>query len=297
MAFTVRVPGSLSNLGPGFDLLGLAVGLHNRFTVTPGGPPDRVTTDRGPAEDHLLVRTLRAAERHFGRAVEVGFHVEGRDGVPWSRGLGSSATARVAGLRAWEALTGASLDVGDALAFLTAEEGHPDNVVAAWTGGCTLAVQVEEGVVVRRVPLPSGLRIALAVPAVEVSTEAARAVLPASVPLADAVFTAGRLALLLEGLRSGDADLLGLGQRDRLHQDRRATLIGPVDVALEAAREAGAAAAFISGSGSTLAALVLGETDAEAVAEALARPFAPQGVRCEVRVVSPDQDGAVVEPA
>lgn len=297
MAFTVRVPGSLSNLGPGFDLLGLAVGVHNRFVVTPLGAGEAVRTDRGPAEDHLLVRTLRAAEARFGRRVGVGFHVEGRDGVPWSRGLGSSATARVAGLRAWQALSGADLDDADAVAFLTAEEGHPDNVVAAWTGGCTLAVEAGGGVVVRRIPLPADLRVALAIPEVEVSTEAARAVLPDTVPLSDAVFTAGRLALLLEGLRTGDRDLLALGQRDRLHQDRRAALIGPVDPALEGARAAGAAAAFVSGSGSTLAALVVGDVDADRVAAALAAPFAAAGVACAPRVVAPDRDGVVVEGA
>ncbi|MCB9680165.1 MAG: homoserine kinase [Alphaproteobacteria bacterium] len=295
MSIPIVVPASLSNLGPGFDVLGMAVSLFNQFDVAPHGAPGEHLADGAPvrAEDHLLLRTVRAAEAAFGGALTHGLAIQQTDRVPWSRGLGSSATARVAGYLAWRHYTGADHPLEAGLAFLAAQEGHPDNVVAAMLGGVTAGTATADGFRALRLDPPGGLRVALCVPAVEVSTEAARAVLPATYSRADAVFNGNRLAFLVHGLVTGDPTSLFVGQEDRLHHPYRKDLIGPVDAAIASARAAGAASAFISGSGSTMAAFVLDpDVDAEAVAQALAGPFRDAGTPAEARVVAPSTVGA-----
>ncbi len=296
MSIPIVVPASLSNLGPGFDVLGMAVALFNQFDVAAAGPHGHAEVEGAagvePA-DHLLVRTVRAAEEAFGVRLTHGLRIQQQDRVPWSRGLGSSATARVAGYVAWAHFTRQRPPIETALAFLAAEEGHPDNVAAAMLGGITAGTSTPSGFRSLRIEAPARLRVALCIPATEVATAEARKVLPATYSRADAVFTTNRLAFLMHGLLTGDPSSLRVGQEDRLHQPYRKGLIGPVDEAIAAACEAGAASAFISGSGSTLAAFVLDAScDAKAVAAALAGPFRAAGTPAETVVVAPSSVGA-----
>lgn len=289
------VPASLSNLGPGFDVLGLAVSLYNRFEIEGTSSPGTYRFEGRPIdpEEHLLLRTLRNAERAFGCELAVGVNLEQLDRVPRSRGLGSSATARVAGALAWVHLSRVRPPMDELLDFLAQEEGHPDNVVAAMLGGVTAGTRTSDRFETLRFEAPAALRIALAIPSIEVSTDEARRALPDAYGRGDAVFNGNRLAFLMFGLTQGDARSLRIGQEDRLHHPYRAPLIGPVDDAIGAACAAGAASAFISGSGSTLAALVLDEAcDAHEVASALAAPFGPLGVEVSTRVVTPSAVGA-----
>ena len=196
--------------------------------------------------------------------------------------MGSSATARVAGLLAYQHFAG-PVDETEALAFLTEQEGHPDNVAPALLGGLVVC-----GAVPVRLSI-APVRIALCVPDKEVSTPLAREALPAQVAHGDAVATLGALGQLLVGLVQGDFAALQRGVHDRLHQPYRAPLIGPVEQAFEAARAEGGAP-FISGSGSTLAAFV--RDDALPVAEALARPLREAGIPCTVSEVAVRTEGA-----
>jgi homoserine kinase len=291
----IVVPGSLSNLGPGFDVLGMAVSLFNHFDVEPSGAPGEflVHDVLVAPEDHLVVRTVRAAEEAFGTRLPHGLALRQADRVPWNRGLGSSATARVAGTIAWAHFSGARPPLDELLDFLTTQEGHPDNVVAAMLGGVTAGARTEAGFRTIRFDAPPRLRVALCVPAVEVRTDEARKVLPDRYSRADAVFNGNRLAFLVHGLVTGDPVSLRVGQEDRLHHPYRKGLIGPVDEAIASACDAGAASAFISGSGSTMAAFVLDPAlDASKVADALAAPFRRVGTPVETLVVSPSAVGA-----
>ena len=294
MGVPIVVPATLSNLGPGFDVLGMAVALFNRFDVSPLDEGVFEAVDAPVAgSEHLLVRTARRAAEAFGAPLPCGLRVQQQDRVPWSRGLGSSATARVAGWIAWSHVTGVVPPMDEALAFLSEEEGHPDNVVAAMLGGITAGCPTDSGFQSLRLAPPAGLRVALCIPAVEVSTDAARGVLPEAYPREDAVFNGKRLAFLVHGLLTGDPTSLRVGQEDRLHHPYRAGLIGPVDEVIAGACQAGAASAFISGSGSTMAAFVLDpQQDAVAVVEAMAAPFRAQGVEVETKVLSPSGLGA-----
>jgi homoserine kinase len=283
---TVEVPGTLSNLGAGYDALGLAVDVTNAFSIVEG--------PAAPGDSDLVIATATAAAARFGGSVPA-FHVVQEERVPRSRGLGSSATARVAGLLAWSTLAGRSLaeiDEDELLAFLAEAEGHPDNAWPALLGGLVICAGMA-----KRLTVHPDWRVAAIHPAVEVSTPRARAALPATVAHADAVANVRGTALLVAGLVDGDLEAVQRGVADRLHQAWRAPLIsadGDVGRAFEAARGLGGAP-FISGSGSTLAAFVHRTGAApEAVAEALAGPFRARGVGVAVRTYRPRAVGAVV---
>lgn len=282
MSLRIEVPATLANLGSGYDTLGLAVTLTNVFDVREGSDE--------PADDDpsaLVVQTARRAARRFGGTLPP-FTVEQIERVPRSRGMGSSATARVAGLLAYASLCDVALQRHDQLAFLADEEGHPDNVWPALLGGLVIC-----GGRGRRVRVADGWSLAVISPPGEVSTPAARAALPESVPHADAVANIRAVALLLSGLVDGDIDAVRLGVQDHLHQPWRAPLIGPVEPSFAAALQLGAAP-FVSGSGSTLAAFVAPGTDARSVARAMAAPFQASGDEVAIRALSVRQMGAVV---
>ena len=295
MGIPIVVPASLSNLGPGFDVLGMAVSLFNRFDVSAEGPVGHVSVSGAlvDPQEHVLVKTMRAAEARFGSRLTHGVSISQTDRVPWNRGLGSSATAHVAGYVAWAHFTGKRPPIEEALDFLTEQEGHPDNVVAAMLGGLTAGTRTDAGFRTFRLDAPPSLRVALCIPAIEVRTADARKVLPASYSRTDAVFNGNRLAFLVHGLVTGDAGSVRVGQEDRLHTPYRKPLVGPVDEAIAGANAAGAASAFISGSGSTMAAFVMdASVDAARVSEALAAPFRAMGTPVETRVVTPSAVGA-----
>ena len=271
----VRVPASSANLGPGFDAFAAALALHLEAEVEETGR-FAVETDLAIARDrrNLLVRgfaRLHPPERFTFRI---------RSGIPLSGGLGSSAAAYVAGLLAADALTG---DGGDLLAHAAALEGHPDNVAAALRGGMVVCA---DGEAVRFDP-PAGLEALLVVPRASVRTAQARAALPATVPMADAVANVAHGALLVLGLARGDWDLVARGLHDRLHEPHRAHLY-PRSAALRArAPELGALGATISGAGPTVLVWCLAERtaqvrealvrEAEGWADVLHAPFAPDG--------------------
>jgi homoserine kinase len=236
----VRVPASSANLGPGFDCLAAALSLHLELEVEEAGE-FAVETDlpvpRG--RENLCVRAferLRPAD---------GFIFRIRSEIPLAGGLGSSAAAIVAGLMAADHLFEMDADL---LGQATALEGHPDNVAAALHGGFVVCA---DGEAVRFEP-PTGLEALAVVPDQAVRTRAARAALPAEVPLEDAVFNVAHTALLTLGLAKGDWDLLSRGLNDRLHEPRRSSLFPRSYELARGARELGALGATISGAGPTV---------------------------------------------
>lgn len=279
-ALLLDVPASTSNLGPGFDFLGLSLGLWLRVRTSratdrePGAHRLRWAAggeDRG--EDDLVLRAIRAGEARRGSPAPA-MDVELASEIPVGRGFGSSGAAVAAGLLLEAAVSGDQEALEQRERVLLADalrlEGHPDNATASLLGGCTLGVPHEAGLTVVRQPVHPGLGFAVAWPERPLFTEEARAALPDQVPFADAVENPRRLALLLEGLRTADPELLALGTADRLHERFRRALIPGSDRACAEAIEAGAATACLSGAGSGLVAL--GPIDRmPAVAEVLAQ--------------------------
>ncbi|MGC1213572.1 MAG: homoserine kinase [Micromonospora sp.] len=257
----VRVPATSANLGPGFDSLGLALGLYDdvaaevtaggvRVTVTGQGAGDLPDDDR-----HLVARAMRGTFDVLG-AQPPGFVVECVNRIPQARGLGSSSAAIVAGVQLARALVvdGARLLDDDAALRLAAEiEGHPDNVAPCLLGGFTVAWTEPSGARAVSLAVAEGVRPTVFVPEERGLTAVARAALPATVPHRDAALNAGRAALLVHAL-TADPALLLPATVDRLHQDYRAEGM-PGTAALVRELRAAAVAAVVSGAGPTVLAL------------------------------------------
>ncbi|HSL94992.1 MAG TPA: homoserine kinase, partial [Thermoleophilia bacterium] len=297
----VRAPATTANLGPGFDCLGLALDLWNeaRFTLEGGRVAVAVTgegTERLPAdESNLVARAALRVYEEVGEAPPRGLRIECAVRVPLSSGLGSSSSAIVAGLLGGNELLGRPLGRDQLLELAAGLEGHPDNVAAALLGGLTIVVQKSERLLTRKILVPE-VHVALAVPELPFSTDAARAGLPTEVTMRDAVFNMGRIPLVVEALRTGDFELLGQVMDDRLHQANRLRLIPGGRTAWEAAQRSGAAAVAISGSGPSLIAFVSLATEAGVVARAMAEAFAAEGVPARPLGLAASSAGATVLP-
>ncbi|MCP5023489.1 MAG: homoserine kinase, partial [bacterium] len=261
----VRLPSSTSNLGPGFDLLGLCLDLYLtvEFSCDDSGEMlDRFAEMGGQAAglpqgpENLVLRAFHALHAHEGRPVPSGRLWSMGSQIPVARGLGSSGAATAAGLL----LACQALDIDpeahqDTLIQLgTRLEGHPDNVVASLLGGCVLTVQSSPSFRVIRQEIHPDLAFAVAWGNTPLPTALARKNLPTQVPFEQALDQPRRLVALLEGLRTADPMLLRHARTEHLHEHARLPLIPGGAEALAAAHEAGAYLATISGSGSSLVA-------------------------------------------
>ncbi len=233
----VRVPASTANLGPGFDVMAAALALHLELEVSETGSFKVHTSLDVPHDRTNLV--VRAFERLHPAD---GFEFTISSNIPLSGGLGSSGAAVIAGLTAADHLFELDADIR---ATATELEGHPDNVAAALNGGFVIC----DGPVAHRFEPPMGLEAVLLVPSEPVRTEAARAVLPDTVPRADAVYNVAHASTLTLGLATGDWALIAAGLGDRLHQPYRAQLFPRSAHLLRRAAEFGALGATVSGAG------------------------------------------------
>ncbi|MFD3517214.1 homoserine kinase [Streptomyces sp. NPDC058657] len=260
-AVRVRVPATSANLGPGFDAFGLSLGLYDDVVVRVADAGLHIDIAGEGAETlprderHLLVRAMRTAFDALGGQPR-GLEIVCANRIPHGRGLGSSSAAICAGIMAARAVTiggDARLDDTALLELATEIEGHPDNVAACLLGGFTIAwMDGGTGRAIRLDPLESVVPVVF-VPAKPVLTEAARGLLPRTVPHVDAALNAGRAALLVEAL-TRRPELLLPATEDRLHQDYRSPAM-PESVALVAGLRAEGVPAVISGAGPTVLAL------------------------------------------
>ncbi|HLB29719.1 MAG TPA: homoserine kinase [Dehalococcoidia bacterium] len=294
---TVRAPATSANLGPGFDCLGLALDLWATATVT-------VEKGRGALpEDPASQTALAAARRVYKRLGRKSppLTVAYESDIPPARGLGASAAARAAGLLAANALLGEPLDREDLLALGAELEGHADNMAPCLFGGFQIVVSEEEAGDVRAskerrwlhlgLPLPE-LKAVLFIPHFAMPTDESRRLLPRSIPRRDAVHNIGRAALLVGALAGGRLELLATATQDRLHQPARAELFPAMYDIFEAAKEAGGHAAYLSGGGSTVAALATGHE--ERIARLMQQAAVARGYSGRSAITEPSTEGARV---
>jgi homoserine kinase len=241
-------PASTANLGPGFDVVALALGLRCAVSVAPAG---EWSLRSGSSDEGSLTLVRRAAEAAGAGSGPFSIAVE--SGIPVGRGLGSSAALVVSVVAAVRTAVGEAESREEIVRIAAAVEGHPDNVAAAVHGG---AVAVSPSGRVYALEVHPSLRVLVAVPEALLSTVVARRALEAPVDTATAARTAARLAFLVEGLRRGDAALLAEAAGDELHEARRAHLSPLTGALVRAAREAGAGHAAWSGAGPSAVALV-----------------------------------------
>jgi homoserine kinase len=259
MSFTpvaARVPATIANLGPGFDCLGLAVGLWLEARAEPALEDVFVYNNDTSMFDssNLLHVGWREAFSAAGRvAPKVRLICD--NPIPLARGLGSSSAALVGGAALADAAMGSALGRDGVLAVCARLEGHPDNVAPAVLGGLTASAMQQDKPLSVGLELPSAWRVLVAVPAFELETKKARAALPESYSRSNVVFTASRTALWVAAASSGRFELLREACRDVLHQPFRAAFVPGLIETIDAALESGAIAAFLAGAGPSLAAI------------------------------------------
>ena len=296
----VNVPATTANLGPGFDCLGAALALNNRFEMRciEGDGERFELVIEGSEGSHLrggpdnLV--YRAAQRVWKEAGEQPIAVEARVrlAVPPARGLGSSATAIVAGLMGANALIGEPLSREKLLELAIDIEGHPDNVVPSLLGGlCMTAKAASHRWRVVRCEWSPEVMAVVAIPSIRLSTSEARRVMPKVISIPDAVTNLGSLTLLLQGLRTGNGDLIADGMHDRIHEPYRWGLIQGGRQVREAAIQAGAWGCVISGAGPSILALS-NKDNAGAVSRAMVRAWEAEGVASRAEVLQLQQAGS-----
>jgi homoserine kinase len=288
------VPATSANLGPGFDALGLAMNLYNRFEAEESEALDLSGCNEAYCnKDNLFVRAYQRALSELGLPF-CGLRVHFEAEVPVARGLGSSSTCIVGGLMAANALHGGKLTKAHLLDIAAELEGHPDNVAPALLGGFVSAVITDGSVRAARFSIGEELVFNALVPPFELETAKARAALPKTLPYKDAVFNLGHAALVAAAFASRDYDALSVACDDRLHQNYRAPLIPGFQTIVDAARDAGAIAVFLSGAGPTVMAISLSDEDrfAQTIAPILASR--PEGAWMHLRLRA-DNVGATLE--
>lgn len=305
VSVTVLTPATSANLGPGYDSLGLALQLYNRFEVEESGvdplhPIIEVQGELGAGlstgPDNLFFRSFALL---FERvevplpAVRIRMNIK----IPPGCGLGSSATAVVGGLVAaneWLRVQGKSVPKEELLDLaVEAEAGnHPDNVAPALLGGLVATTNVGGRIHAVKNHFPDALKAVVFTPSFPMDTVAGRKLLPASYPKADVTFNTGRVALLLSALQTGRYELIGDAMQDRLHQPYRQALFPAMPDIIDAAVAAGAHGASLSGGGSSL--IALASSRFHEVLQAMQEAARSAGVTGTGLILRADQNGARV---
>ena len=295
--FSIIVPATTANLGPGFDCIGAALTLYNEFKFTPleegrvfinvtGPEAAQVKTD----ENNLLYQAFMEFYRHL-KQTPPSVKIDIQLGVPLARGLGSSATAILGGLLGANILSGKPLNRKQLMELAIAIEGHPDNVVPALLGGCQLTATSDLKLEVCDIPWHQEVVPVIAIPDFELSTSEARKVLPEQIDREDAIFNTAHLGLLLRGLKTGKQEWLKEALQDKLHQPYRKSLIKGYDSLYAAALSAGAYGMVISGAGPTLLALT-DTLHSEAVEIAMEAAWKQEGIQAVTQSLQIDARGA-----
>jgi len=240
---TVRVPASTSNLGPGFDCLGVALSLYNNITVSRG-------------KRSVVSAMIRDAARKFFAAAQCKafeFSCDIRGDIPIARGLGSSVTVRLGILHALNKIAGTNLTRHELFTLCAELEGHSDNAAPASFGGFTLA----RGLETQHFNVSSRLRFILLIPNFEIATNAARQLLPSKISRTDAVRNVANASAIASAFATHDYEKLCGCFVDYLHQPFRKKLVPFLEDTIRSAETAGALGAFLSGSGSAICAIAL----------------------------------------
>lgn len=302
MPVRVAVPASSANLGPGYDAFGLALGLYNEFEAVLAERWSVEITGEGAGslradEGNQVVRAMQATFAEAG-VPENAASVRCANAVPLGRGLGSSSTAIVGGVRLANALAGDVLSSQRMFEIATALEGHPDNVAAALFGGFTVsAYDVKGELGCARIKPAGGMATLAVLGAGELPTKQSRSALPEVVPHALAAANVARAALVALGIALGNALYLEVGLHDTMHEPFRESLVPQMAEVRTVLAHAGGSPAFLSGAGPTMLSIVTAEDDeaaldkARSIAAAVGPELAALG-RPQVLALPVDRSGA-----
>lgn len=253
----VRVPASSANIGPGFDALGLSLGLYNTYIFQEISRGIEINGfEEGLKEDDNLVYTSMAKTFEAIDYSPKGIRIDGNMQIPISRGLGSSAACILGGVLGANYLAGGPLSKEDVFKLAVDIEGHPDNIAPALFGGLVASIMEKNQVYYNHINISKGIKFIALIPDFTLSTEQSREILPKEISYKDGVYNVGRVALLLSALSNGRFDLLKHGLKDSLHQPYRGKLIQGFDLVSSKCEELGALGVYLSGAGPTIMAIV-----------------------------------------
>ena len=301
MKFTIKVPATSANLGPGFDALGLALDLWNEAVFTKTNDKKISVTIEGEGSDRLATDQTNAVVEAALQVYDLagkpcsGLRIHCVNRVPLGSGLGSSSAAMLTGMLGANAILGEPFSREEILKLAIETEGHPDNVAPAMLGGLVASIIHESHVVSLRLTLTgqhTPIHITVVFPDFDFPTKQARAILPRQIDRRDAIYNISRAVIVTEAFRLGDLDMLQEAMTDRLHQPYRIPLIPGARSAMEAMRGAGASAVALSGAGPSLIAF---STKREtAIGRAGQQAFAEAGLRSRVFKLKINRKGAQV---
>ena len=293
----LKIPASTSNIGPGFDTLGIALGLYNELVLTSGERLE-IEFERG-VEDMFSSQIRRMVKKTIAAFEDVTDKKIGatrlvfRNDIPIARGLGSSATFRMGTLLALNRWLRNPLEETKLLDIGCDLEQHTENCVTSLKGGLTASGFINGHVQYGVFELRADPTFVAAIPRRPMSTIETRKILPPRIGFKDAVFNLNRTALLIHAFTTGELSGLGPLLEDRLHQRRRAEILTPLFQVIAAAQKAGACGGFLSGSGSTI--IAVATQNINRIAEAMKKTLDNRGWPCEVLLLKSDKSGIIME--
>ncbi len=310
MKVSVKVPATTANMGPGFDCLGMALPIYNTITIEETVLPgtgieinvmadtdsiDQLSLDHIPSDENSIVyKAVELLYNSIGQTpseLKINIH----SNIPVARGLGSSSSVIVGALIAANELLGRPADEVALLSIACEIEGHPDNITPAIVGGLVISSQEDDGsVIYRKLDWPQEWAVTVCVPDFELSTDIARSVLPAEVPMKDAIFNAKRLAMFVEAIHTKDSELMKLALQDRLHQPYRMKLVPGLDKIIDKLRHFdNVLGCVLSGAGSSI--LIISEkNNVDKIKEVVRETWADLNIKSTLKTLSVENNGAQI---
>ena len=290
----VKTPATSANLGSGFDCLAIALDIFNTVSVEIGNKSIQVIgegeNELPVDENNLIYKMIKLVMDQQGYNVPE-LNIVCENHIPISRGLGSSAAAILSGLLIGNELSENHLSTKDLFALGSEIEGHSDNIAATLFGGCQIVVQDKK--INSNVLIPKNLNVVLYIPKEHISTDQARSALPSSLSYSDVTHNLGRIALLINSLNTGNLNDLKIATEDKLHQPYRQSILPFIRVIINAAINAGAYGAFLSGSGSTILALSSGKE--MTIAYEMMDAASKAGIEGDTLITKPSFNGAKID--
>lgn len=290
----VRIPATTANMGPGFDTLGMALKLYNEIEVEETDGETEVYNNGLKVQENFknnliyktIIETMNREKYPY-----KGFKIDVvKCEIPISRGLGSSSACIVGGIKIANEIMGNKLSQEDIITLATTIEGHPDNVVPTVVGGMTVSLRTGNNVKYSKINLPKQLKFVAMIPSFQVSTTLSRKVLPETYLREDCIFNISRCAMLISALYNGELSKLRICFQDKIHQPYRKNLIKNSDYIFQKSMEFGSIGEFVSGSGSTLMA-VLDKNEKQFVTS-MRKSLSEFEDKWNVILLEPDLEGA-----
>lgn len=290
----VRVPATSANMGPGFDTLGIAFNLYNEFEFSEEGTENKFYGFKAEFsnEENIVYKAMITCFEKCNysyRGLKISLL---KEDIPISRGLGSSSTCIVAGLLGANNIMGNPLSIDELFKIGVEIEGHPDNIIPAFFGGMVVSVIEEEEVVYNKIDVKDGINFISIIPDFELSTSAARKVLPKEVGFEDAIYNISRVSLMISAFANGNYNLLKYGCKDAIHEKYRRPLINNYDLVYNKCISLGALSCFLSGAGPTI--MVLIKNDDKEIVNKIKDFLRNENISWKVKELSIDNLGAVV---